>query len=225
MANDLRFVAFDIETTGFEIDDQVTVFGIKQPLGCRVFCREPDDGAVTPGTIETTVEDRAETNVIVSVHDTEPELLAAVGEFAAARLQDNDVLLVAFNGEQYRSGFDLPFLRSRLVRTNGSWPFGGLPYADLMPVLTYRFNTTLDGEARSDLVGVYNLLCDGELSAIDPFDASKEAVTAFNEGRIEDVVLHNIADILRTDALGELAQRYCSKSDFNLKSLTPTNDD
>jgi hypothetical protein len=35
-------------------------------------------------------------------------------------------------------------------------------------------------------------------------------------------VVHNVADVLRTRELGTLAERYCSKSDFKLKSLTPT---
>jgi len=30
-------VAFDIETTGFDVDDEVTVVGFALPLGVRVF--------------------------------------------------------------------------------------------------------------------------------------------------------------------------------------------
>jgi hypothetical protein len=34
--------------------------------------------------------------------------------------------------------------------------------------------------------------------------------------------LHNVADVLRTRALGRVAERYCSTSEFKVKSLTPT---
>jgi len=61
-----------------------------------------------------------------------------------------------------------------------------------------------------------------ETSGIDSFEESKEAVTAFETGRFADVVVHNAADVLRTQALGRLAESYCSKSDFDVKSLTPT---
>ncbi|MFC7021163.1 MULTISPECIES: hypothetical protein [Haloarcula] len=36
--------------------------------------------------------------------------------------------------------------------------------------------------------------------------------------------LELVADVIRTAQLGEIAQPYCSKSDFNLKSLTPARD-
>lgn len=68
---------------------------------------------------------------------------------------------------------------------------------------------------------VYDTLCSGDVSDRDPFDDSAEAVTAFENGAYADVVRHNVVDVLRTRALGRLAQRYCSKSDFQLKSLTP----
>jgi len=57
---------------------------------------------------------------------------------------------------------------------------------------------------------------------VDPFVESAEAVTAFDEGRFADLVAHNAADVLRTRDLGRLAQWYCSKSEFTVKSLSPT---
>lgn len=224
--SDLKFTAFDIETTGFDAYDLVTVVGIKQPLGCRVFSLTgpSDEQIMTADDIEKAVASQQTTNIVVSVHESESALLEAVGGFATDRLQGEDILLVAYNGEQFKSGFDLPFLRTRLTLTGVEWPFGDLPYADLMPIVARRFNTTIDGDDRSDLVSAYDLLCDGGVSALDPFEESQEAVTAFNDGRIDDVVLHNVADVLRTAALGDLAQQYCSRSDFSLKSLTPATD-
>lgn len=216
----LELVAFDIETTGFEVGDEVTVVGFAVPMGVRAFVQT--DGRAAPD-VEAVVRDRVESHVQVSTHESERVLLEAVGAFAADRLVGNDVLLVAFNGELWRSGFDLPFLRTRLSRVDVEWPFREMPYADLLPVVTNRFNTTDDdGESRSDLAGVYEALCDGQYSDLDPFADSAEAVTAYEDGRFGDLVVHNVVDVLRTRELGLLSERYCSKSDFKLKSLTPT---
>jgi len=109
----LELVAFDIETTGFEVSDEVTVVGFAVPMGVRAFVQT--DGRAAPD-VEAAVRDRVESHVQVSTHESERVLLEAVGAFAADRLVGNDVLLVAFNGELWRSGFDLPFLRTRLSR-------------------------------------------------------------------------------------------------------------
>ncbi|SEW00893.1 3'-5' exonuclease family protein [Halobacterium jilantaiense] len=219
----LESVAFDIETTGFGVDDAVTVVGFAVPMGVRVFVQT---GGRSVTGLETRVRERVDEHVVVSVHESERELLEGVGEFVGRRLCDREVLLLAYNGERWKSGFDLPFLRTRLAQHGLAWPFSDVPYADLMPLISRRFNTTRSDasgdESQSDLVGVYETLCGGEYSGLDPFEASKEAVSAFEAGRFGDVVVHNVADVLRTQALGRLAESYCSKSDFNVKSLTPT---
>jgi len=156
----LELVAFDIETTGFEVSDEVTVVGFAVPMGFGRSCRQT--GAAPD--VEAAVRDRVESHVQVSTHESERVLLEAVGAFAADRLVGNDVLLVAFNGELWRSGFDLPFLRTRLSRVGVEWPFREMPYADLLPVVTNRFNTTGDdGESRSDLAGVYRYFVTGSI--------------------------------------------------------------
>jgi uncharacterized protein YprB with RNaseH-like and TPR domain len=219
MGNDLEFLAFDIETTGFDVTDEVTIIGFEFPLGTRIFLQT--GGRKTNG-LESTVRERADHHVSVSTNDSELALFEAVESFATDRFRDDDLLLVAYNGERWNSGFDLPFLRTRFAMADVAWPFRDLPYADLMPVLNKRFNTTADGETHSDLETVYELLLEGDFGELDPFENSGEAVTAFEDGEFADLVMHNVADVLRTDALGKLAQQYCSKSDFKLKSLTPT---
>lgn len=59
------------------------------------------------------VSDGVGVTVQVSVHASEAALLDAVGEFVRERFRSRDVLLVSFNGETWRGGFDLPFLRTR----------------------------------------------------------------------------------------------------------------
>jgi len=215
----LEQVAFDIETTGFDAVDVVTTVGFAVPMGVRVFLQTADRDA---SGIESAVESEvSETLVNVSTHASERELLAAVSEFVAERIRD-DMLLVAYNGERWNGGFDVPFLRTRYAQRDLAWPFVDVPYADVMPLVTDRFNTTVDGTEQGGLVTAYDVLCDGSYGDLDPFDDSVEAVAAFEDGRFAELVLHNVADVLRTRALGRVAERYCSKSEFKVKSLTPT---
>ena len=136
----LEQVAFDIETTGFGVDDEVTTVGFAVPLGVRVFVQTR--GRAAPN-VEAAVRDRVETHVQVSTHESERKLFKAVGSFTADRLADDDVMLVGFNAELWKLGFDLPFLRTRLAQADVEWPFRNVPYADLLPVVTNRFNTTI----------------------------------------------------------------------------------
>jgi len=216
---ELVHVPFDIETSGLGADDEVTVVGFGLDLGCRVFYQT--GGRLHDGC-EAAVRNRADELVKVSAHRSEAVLLEAVSEFVASRLRSDDVLLVAYNGETWRGGFDLPFLRTRFAAHELAWPFRDIPFADLLPVVRDLFNTRLGGDDASDLDTAYEVLCDGDYAAFDPFQDSSEAVAAFDDGRFENLVLHNVSDVLRTGALSALAQRYCAKSDFDLKSLTPT---
>lgn len=216
----LEQVAFDIETTGFDVDDEVTTVGFAVPMGVRVFLQT--DGRDASGVDAAVESEVSETLVRVSTHASEQELLVAVSEFVAERFSDSDVLLVAYNGERWNGGFDVPFLRTRYAQRDLAWPFVDVPYADVMPLVTDRFNTTVDGDEQSSLVAAYEVLCDGSYSYLDPFADSKEAVTAFEDGQFTSLVLHNVADVLRTRAVGRVAERYCSKSEFKMKSLTPT---
>lgn len=215
----LEQVAFDIETTGFNVDDEVTVIGFAVPMGVRVMVQT---GGRSAAGVEQTVEAATETLVNVSTHPTERALITAVADFVEERLRDDDVLLVAYNGERWNGGFDLPFLRTRYAHLDVPWPFEDVPYADVMPLVSDRFNTTVEGEEYGDLETAYDVLSDGTHGDLDPFEESVEAVSAFEDGRFADLVLHNVADVLRTRTVGQIAERYCSKSEFKVKSLTPT---
>ncbi|WP_311172328.1 hypothetical protein [Halobellus ordinarius] len=221
MGTRLTHVSFDIETAGFETTDRVTVIGFTVPLGCRVFLNTTGR-PVNDTELESTLGDRFETNLQLSTHDDESALLSAVAGFVAETVAPREFLLVAYNGERFNGGFDLPFLRTRYAQQDLAWPFDGLPYADILPLIQDRFNTTVAGDEQNDLVSAYDTLIGGDLGADDPFDESSEAVTAFESGAFESLVAHNLADILRTNALASLAEQYCGTSEFNLKSLTPS---
>lgn len=221
MGTRLTHVPFDIETTGFDTTARVTVVGFALPLGCRVFLNTGGKPAAV-STLDTELAERFNTEIQLTAHEDESALLTAMTAFVEESIAPREFLLVAYNGDRFNGGFDLPFLRSRFALQDQQWPFDRIPYADIYPLIKDRFNTSADGEEGNDLVTAYDLLTDGDLSAVDPFDESSAAVRAFRTGDFESLLTHNVADILRTKALASLAERFCGKSEFRLKSLTPS---
>jgi hypothetical protein len=139
-----------------------------------------------------------------------------MSSFAESALAHRDVKIVAYNSERWGGGFNLPFFRIRLCCHGISWPFTELPYIDAMDVFKTRFN-----RSGNTLTGVYEELLGKELTEFDPYTDSEEAVEAWEEGDFESLVRHNVADIRRIRALMRLAERYCSKSHFTMRSLDP----
>lgn len=211
---DLTTVAFDIETTGFAVDDWLTVVGFDSDIGSRVFLNT--DGNSCLSNLEDRLNEEVKSPVVLCVHDTEQELLEAVTTFVESEFAQREVKLVAYNGERWNGGFDLPFLRTRLSYHGVDWPFANLPYIDVMDAFEKRFNTTED-----TLTSVYDELIGNGLGTLDPFTDSAEAVDTWGQGSFKPLLLHNVADIRRTRALMKLAERYCSKSHFSMKSLDP----
>jgi uncharacterized protein YprB with RNaseH-like and TPR domain len=211
---ELSTVAFDIETTGFETRDQLTVVGFDSAVASRVFLNT--DGTTPSPTLTDQLNEKLQTAVQLTYHDSERALLTELTTFVTSTLTQRNAKLVAYNGERWNGGFDLPFLRTRLCTHGLEWPFGTLPYVDVMDVFEKRFNTS-----ENTLDGVYRELIGAGMNDLDPFSDSSEAVTAWEEGAFEPLITHNIADIRRTRALMDLAERYCSKSDFSMKSLDP----
>lgn len=70
----------------------------------------------------------------------------------------------------------------------------------------------------SDQVGVYQALTD-TVHTYDPWANSKNAVIAFEEGTYAPLALHNLADVVKTKELTDLAVNYVSKDDLSLKRL------
>lgn len=211
--SDLSPVAFDIETSGLDADAVVTVAGFSHELGNWLFLNTAGRNA-DEATLTHHLKNEVQTPVTLTVVPTEHALLDALSEFAENRIDGDSHYLTAYNGETWKGGFDLPFLRSACHRNGVSWPFGDLAYADMMEVMD-RFDT---GEI-SDLVGVYNRLIGGD--SCDPFDDSQSAVAAFEAGDWQPLLQHNLADIMRTRELAELAGRFVPRSDFQMKNLEP----
>lgn len=207
-------VAFDLETSGFEPEAVVTVAGFATDIGAWLGLNTGGREADADRLRESLGPDAAGIGITLVVEPDEAELLAALGGFAAEHLQGDRHYLCAFNGETWRAGFDLPFLRTACARHDLDWPFGDLAYADVRSMVA-RFNTGETG----DLVGVYDLLIGGDHG--DPFGDSAEAVSAHEAGDWAPLLRHNLADIRRTYELAVLAEQYVAGKDFRMKNLGP----
>lgn len=139
-------VPFDIETTGMCSDDLITTF-ILHDGSYRVWLNT--DGAnVDKESLEETIEDRSGIQDFnLNLCDNEVELMKSVSEYTndPERYEDG-VYVTAYNGETYRGGFDLPFIRNSCLRAGGvEMPFAGQDYFDLSPIFDKggRFNTEI----------------------------------------------------------------------------------
>lgn len=210
---DLSPIAFDIETSGLEPGAVITVAGLATNMGSWLALNTTGRDA-DADRLMADVEHESGSNVRVSVFQDERGLLAGLEDFATETVDGDRHYITAYNGERWRGGFDLPFLRSACTRQGVAWPFPDVAYADTMTMVE-RFDT----DDVSDLVGVYEALIDGE--DCDPFDESASAVAAHEAGEWTPLLLHNLADIERTRELARLAGRYVPKSDFKMKNLSP----
>jgi len=110
----LSTIAFDIETTGFAVDNTLTVGRFDTTVGSRMFLNT--DGRRVAGDLEAYVAAWLNPGVTVVLRPDEAGMLAAVTEFVASMLACQEAKLVAYNGDWWNGGFDLPFLRTRLCR-------------------------------------------------------------------------------------------------------------
>jgi uncharacterized protein YprB with RNaseH-like and TPR domain len=209
---DLTPIAFDIETSGLGPDAIVTVAGFAHEPGVSVILNTDGRTAYADKLTER-LTDRLTTPVSLEVCSDEQALLTSLADITD-RIDSDRNYLCAYNGETWNGGFDLPFLRSRCLTHECLWPFTGFPYVDILSVID-RFDTN----DVSDLDSVYETLVGA--SACDPFDASDEAVTAFETEDWLPLLLHNIADIQRTRELSLAAEQYVPVSDFGMKNLEP----
>ena len=109
----LKTVAFDIETTGFETTEQVTVVGFDADISSRVFLNVGDRGK--PSSLEERLDEEMNPAVVLSTHESEATLFRAMTDFVESSLTTQEIKLVAYNGETWNGGFDLPFVRTRLT--------------------------------------------------------------------------------------------------------------
>jgi len=206
-------IAFDIETDGLSPGSVITVAGLAHQLGVVVILNTQGRNA-NQTALKSQLTQQTSAKVKLNICSSEGALIDQLGAVSAERIDSDVHYLTAYHGETWNGGFDLPFLRTACVRRDADWPFPDIAYADMLDVID-RFDT----DDTNDLVGVYDHLIGDE--TCDPFEDSGAAVDAFESGDWEPLLLHNLADIIRTREIAVLAGRYVAKSDFNMKNLSP----
>lgn len=215
-------VAIDIETTGFEAYSEITVFGmLVEKDGARhahvilnnsgAFVGDHDEQKVVE--LYDAIKSTSPFEISLSTVMDERILLKEIQSLVFERFEKEYDRFVAYNGETWHGGFDIPYLRSHFNKLNLDWPFSGCDYLDLYPVISKRFNTafpTEDGdeiEDHNDLVRAHQFLCSPN-EEFDPYDDSQQAVEDFREENFEPLVKHNVSDIMRTADLAKVVERY-----------------
>lgn len=191
----------------------ITVAGVDAPAGAWLVLNTDGRPADAPA-LERALSGTDACGPEVVVVDRESQLLAALTDLVADRVDPDGHYLVAYNGERWRGGFDLPLPRRRCLVHDAPWPFADLAYVDVLDVVE-RIAT---GDA-SDLVTVYDQLVGGTRG--DPFADGAGAVDAWDDEQWADLLAHTLADVRRTRELAVLAERYVPRSDVNVNRLEP----
>ena len=209
----LEPIAFDIETSGLDDSAVLTVAGLAHSLG-EVLILNTAGRAANSGRLEHALRTESVGDVEVLLADDEEALLGTLHRIAHDRLDDEKHYLTAYNGETWNGGFDLPFVRTACISHGLDWPFPNIAYADV-----FSFIDRFDTNDEKGLVEVYDKLIGKE--SCDPFENSGAAVDAYENGAWEKLLLHNLADVQRTQELARLSENYIPQSDFKMKNLSP----
>lgn len=67
--------------------------------------------------------------------------LQELSNFLTKEKEHNMVRLIGKNTDNYRGGFDIPFLRTKYMMLNASWPFKGVENLDIGPLIKSLLQT------------------------------------------------------------------------------------
>lgn len=273
--SEYEFRAFDIETTGFGAHDTLTTFTLEDDGVYHIWVNTQEREFNVSEATETVTTESDEDVMLYAAQDG-GEMLQSIRQYIEDHFNSKSVL-VAYNGERWNGGFDVPFLRTACLNNGVEWVFNDVLYMDIHPVFDKknRFNTTVpshdglkksdmqefadwvdaeyeDGMTKSELsdmimdthydfqivhdwvdetgrdevptydygdqVGVYRAIF-SESHEYDPWADSAMAVTAFENGDFTPLILHNLADVVKTTELTDLIVEYISQDDLSLKTL------
>ena len=112
--NEMTPVYFDIETTGFSAWE---------------------DEFVCSDMTSDILDEQYELNVRLE------GTIRRLAYWLAANGYSNTII-VTWNGENYRGGFDFPWLRSKCIQKGLEWRLSGVKHLDLLPLVRKYINTT-----------------------------------------------------------------------------------
>jgi len=102
----LEPIAFDLETEGLLMNNEITVAGLRFPLGALVLLNT--NGRTVSEELGKRIQERSGLDTVqVQVCDSERDLLKRLRKEAGKRIRGKNRMLVAYNGETWRGGFDL----------------------------------------------------------------------------------------------------------------------
>lgn len=162
--NDRQHVAWDLETTGFKWDAKITVSGFWFPAdsGHAELIVNTDDTSIETDHYETQLEQISSATVTITAATDEAALLETVRRMVFNRFDRDYCRLVAFHGDSWKGGFDLPFLRTRRVAHGIDWVFDNIAYCDIWEPVKKRLNTTAEYWGKHDdvnsLEGAHGIL-------------------------------------------------------------------
>jgi len=237
--NDRKNVAWDIETTGFNWNDEITVSGFWFPAGHATLLLNADANTTDSEDYENQLEAiRDGLSVRVHVCENEPDFLDTMHNVVFEQFDIEYNRLIAFNADSWQGGFDLPFLRTRCLAHGHSWVFDDIQFADLWEPIKKRINTTTTAyDSNTDinsLTGSHKLIFNQHTTAVldsapnyppyrdhpyDPFTDSGSAVYSYQHGEYLPILKHNIADVHRTWELGEIVREFVPSKDITTKKL------
>lgn len=237
--NNRQYVAWDLETSGFAWDAQITVSGFWLPGGHAELVMNTGDTTVEPDQYEAQLEQVSDATVTITATEDETALLETLQRVIFNRFDRDYNRLTAFHADSWKGGFDLPFLRTRCIHNDVEWVFDGLSFCDLWEPVMKRLNTTASYWDKHDdvnsLEGAHGILLgDGPPPGLaeatpdhpwyadrsyDPFASSGSASYCYERGELLPVAQHNLADVHRTWELAELVRAFVPSKDLTEKKL------
>jgi hypothetical protein len=241
--NDRKHVAWDIETTGFAWEDEITVSGFWFPggTGTAELILNTNNTEVEADQYEAHLETvSGGVTVTVTPVPDETRLLKEIQQVVFDRFDREYARLIAFNASSWKGGFDLPFVRTRCLTRGVDWVFDGIQFCDLWEPVQKRINTTEAYRGKHDdvnsLTGAHAILFKHDAAEVlgsdetadhpwyhdrqyDPFEDSGSASAHYDRGEYLPICQHNLADVHRTWELGELVRQVVPSKDITTKKL------
>jgi len=200
--DELNFVPFDIETTGFTTEDMITNIVLYNDEAYHIWLNTDGDSDVDVAHIQDQVvlESGLE-NVVMHVHVSEAEMVENLNAYIDGFVDREDSVIVAYNGEVYKGGFDLSFIRTRCFRTGTQFPFKGYWYSDPYQVYAKQdlFNTTVQSEPSLEKMKKGDLISFAEDLGIDirheKMYADEVEYKVLNNDGVSDDMIKEFADV------------------------------
>lgn len=214
--DELTLVAGDIETTGLCGDDEITALTLSDGDEFVVFLNAGEDASdVSATTIQTELVDTVPVDATFRgvVCGSSAALLDSAREYITESYDAETTLFVFYNGETWRGGFDLSFIRSVCLREACEFPFTGYGYLDLYPLFGKRGRVNVTRKPETpDLSKMFNK---GPLSDFADWlglDISSGATKA----QIEDSIVSS--DVFSSEKL----EKYCESNGVEVPTETPS---